>query len=269
MARLDDSVKCLALALLNLSDDEGFFLADAALVRSFARPIDEDSSITRRCLDQLVSVGWVVIRTHATHGSVGCVVNFHDHQSIDRPKPSRIRVYFDSTESQNDRRCNNDASSLEQGTGNREQVSPPNPPAAAGGKERRPRRVKADDLLDAGEVHPDSVKWGRAMVDGWRKADPDGRPIGCRLTETITRMDAIAKRQPLFTPEIQYRGGMAYCREARQRYKASQYFLSLEPDPQTQKPPFHPFVSAEVNARNRTPHSPATGSVKALEGAHV
>ena len=134
-------------------------------------------------------------------------------------------------------------------------TTPPTPPAKAEGT-RKSRRGKADDLLEAGEVSPDSVKFGRMLVAGWRKADPDGRLIDSRPTDVVTRMDAIAKRQPLFSPEVQYLAGMAYCSETRQRFKAAQYFLSLEVDPQTQKPPFHPFCVAVIQGRKQPTSTP-------------
>jgi hypothetical protein len=97
MGRLDDSIKCMALALLNLADDEGYFLADQILVRNFARPFDEDSTITRRCLDALLKVDWISVWEHPTHGPIGRVENFNKHQKIDRKTSSKLKVYFDST----------------------------------------------------------------------------------------------------------------------------------------------------------------------------
>lgn len=104
MGRLDDASKCLAVALLNFSDDEGFFLADPNLVRSSCRPFDDDSTIVRRCLDRLVETEWIVIKIHPSHGPIGRVTNFTEHQKIDRPRPSNLKVYFVDYESTNDRR---------------------------------------------------------------------------------------------------------------------------------------------------------------------
>jgi hypothetical protein len=104
MGRLDDSSKSLAIALLNFSDDEGFFQADPNLVRSSCRPFDDDSTIIRRCLGTLIKSGWVEIKTHPTHGAIGRVVNFAEHQRIDRPKVSNLSSYFVDDESTIDRR---------------------------------------------------------------------------------------------------------------------------------------------------------------------
>lgn len=104
MGRLQDSAKCVALALLNFADDEGFFLAEPNLVRSTCRPFDDDSSITRRCLEQLAEAGWIEVRNHPSHGPIGHIVNFSEHQKIDRPKPSSLSNYFACDESTINRR---------------------------------------------------------------------------------------------------------------------------------------------------------------------
>jgi len=97
IGRLDDYVKTMALALLNLADDEGYFLADPILVRNFARPFDEDSTITRRALEALSIAEWIALSEHPSHGPIGLILNFRKHQKIDRPTPSKISIYFDSS----------------------------------------------------------------------------------------------------------------------------------------------------------------------------
>ena len=118
IGKLDDASKCLALALLCLGDDEGYFYADPTLVRNFARPFDDDSSSTRRALDTLSISGWIELAEHPTHGLIGRIINFERHQVIDRKRPSKIKGYFDST---SPRRVLDESSCQEQGTGNREQ----------------------------------------------------------------------------------------------------------------------------------------------------
>lgn len=127
-----------------------------------------------------------------------------------------------------------------------EKEVPPKPPK---GGTRRRRGQAVDDLLAVGDISPEAVQFGKAMVHGWKTQDPDGRPIHSKLTEVITRMDGIAKRQPVFSPEVQFQAGMDYLAEERKSYKAAQYFLSLEPDPHTGLPPFKPYCVAVVRAK--------------------
>lgn len=97
LAKLDDGARLMAVGLLNLADDEGYFLAHPTLVRNALRAFDEDSTKTRRALETLSKVGWIDIREHEEHGQIGKVVNFLKHQRIDRATPSKLSTYFDST----------------------------------------------------------------------------------------------------------------------------------------------------------------------------
>jgi hypothetical protein len=121
ISRLSDSTKLLAIALLNYADDHGYFYADCRMVRAALRPLDEDSTIVRRSLAELVKAEWIEIREHPTHGELGKVLTFTTHQRVDRPSPSKISTYWLDEQSSNVRRGLDDHSSLEQGTGNREQ----------------------------------------------------------------------------------------------------------------------------------------------------
>ena len=115
LSKLDDSSRLCAIGLLNIADDEGYFLAEPSLIRSALWPFDESSTNARRVLDALTLSGYIEVREHPTHGKVGWVINFKKHQRIDRPSPSKIRTYYDST---NDQRVIDEPSLLE---GNREQ----------------------------------------------------------------------------------------------------------------------------------------------------
>lgn len=120
MTRLDDAARLLAIGLLNFADDEGYFFATPALVRSALRPLDDDSTIVRRCLAQLSEIGYLRIVEHPTHGPIGLVLSFGKHQRVDRPKPSDLSSMFSEvtdnpsvTDSTNDRRMIDERSSLE------------------------------------------------------------------------------------------------------------------------------------------------------------
>lgn len=117
MARLPDEARLLAIALLNISDDEGFLLCDPALLRGVVWAYAEDSTKARRALDDLSRAGWIELSEHPTHGVIGKVVNFAKHQRVDRPTPSKIKAYHQSP---NTRRTLDEPSLPEQGTGNRE-----------------------------------------------------------------------------------------------------------------------------------------------------
>jgi hypothetical protein len=118
MGTQSDATKCMALALLNLADDEGYFYAESNAVRSFARPFDDDSTTSRECLDKLSKIGFIEIVIHPTRGPVGKVVNFCKHQRIDKAKPSEIKEYFrQSNSGRISRPIDDDSTTSPQGLG--------------------------------------------------------------------------------------------------------------------------------------------------------
>src|SRR4051812_24448852 len=114
MARQEDAVQKLGVALLNFCDDEGYFSAEPGIVRSNCFPLDEDSTKARRCLATLADIGYIEVREHPTNGTFGRVVNFNKHQKIDKPTPSKLKSYFVSDESPKTRRAIDKPSLLEQ-----------------------------------------------------------------------------------------------------------------------------------------------------------
>ena len=96
MAQENDCVKLMAIGLLNFADDEGYFFADAKLVRNAIRPFDDDSVITHGALTRLSGIGYISLKKHDTHGILGFVISFRKHQVINRPSPSIIKGLYDS-----------------------------------------------------------------------------------------------------------------------------------------------------------------------------
>lgn len=115
MSRLPYDTRILALGLLNLADDEGYFDADPDYIRG-AVLFREDSSNVRRMLDELSRSEWIIL-CGTRDRPIGRVVNFRKHQRVDRPQPSRLKQYALDESSSNDRRALDDQSTQEQGTG--------------------------------------------------------------------------------------------------------------------------------------------------------
>lgn len=98
MLKQSDSTKLLAIGLLNVADDEGYFFADARIIRNAIRPLDDDSRITTVSLRELSEIGYIEIRNHPTHGAIGFVPSFLIHQVINKSKPSKIKgLYTDGS----------------------------------------------------------------------------------------------------------------------------------------------------------------------------
>lgn len=97
MAKQSDSAQLLAIGLLNYADDEGFFFADARLIRAQLRPFDEDSKNVLRSIQELSRIGYLEVVEHSTHGAIGRIVSFLEHQRIDKPRKSTIRPLFEDS----------------------------------------------------------------------------------------------------------------------------------------------------------------------------
>lgn len=96
LARQDDATKLMAISLLNFSDDEGYFHAEPNLVRGFCRPFDDDSTITKKCLENLSKIGYISISENEFYGPIGLIEKFSEHQRIDRPNDSKLKSYYSS-----------------------------------------------------------------------------------------------------------------------------------------------------------------------------
>jgi hypothetical protein len=81
----------LAVALLNYCDDEGYFLANPALIRGECFPFDEDSVSIHGGLTELSRIGYARLGTTPEGQRIGLVCNFLEHQQINRASPSKLK----------------------------------------------------------------------------------------------------------------------------------------------------------------------------------
>lgn len=133
LAALPPFTRLVAIALLNMADDEGYFEADVALIRGDVFPFEEDCVSIHGALSELSRIGYVELRESSNKGQVGLILAFQKHQVINRPTPSKIRDFFEESpvksnekrDSLNTHGVLTEGSLLEReqgiGTGNREQ----------------------------------------------------------------------------------------------------------------------------------------------------
>lgn len=88
--------RLVAIALLNMADDEGFFEADAMLIRGDVFPYLDDYGSITVALRELSGIGFVVVVDHPGKGPIGRVINFLRHQVINKPGRSRLRPLFEA-----------------------------------------------------------------------------------------------------------------------------------------------------------------------------
>lgn len=81
----------LAAALLNYADDEGYFNANDKLVKAECCPLREPSVSVHDALTMLSNIGYVRLGKAADGKHYGHVVNFDQHQRVNRKTLSKIK----------------------------------------------------------------------------------------------------------------------------------------------------------------------------------
>ena len=87
----------LAIGLLNHCDDEGYFNANPKLVESDIFPLRELSKKTTVLLQELCTIGYLVLFQGEDGKTYGHVKNFEKHQVINKKTPSKIKHLCDLT----------------------------------------------------------------------------------------------------------------------------------------------------------------------------
>jgi len=91
LSEVSPEAALLAIGLLNVADDEGFFNANHKLIEADIFPLRELSRTVTVLMQELESIGYIVLYSSKTNRKYGHVVNFKTHQVINKPKPSKIK----------------------------------------------------------------------------------------------------------------------------------------------------------------------------------
>ncbi len=94
MCRLAPEARLLALGLLNLADDDGYFLADPAIVRGSCMPYVDSIPKISGWMRDLSRAGWIELCETTEHGILGRVRKWTEHQRLDHPKPGNLKGYW-------------------------------------------------------------------------------------------------------------------------------------------------------------------------------
>lgn len=174
LASLSDFTRLVAIALLNVADDEGYFEADPLLIRGDVFPFHEDSMSIHGALMELSNINYCKIQDHPQKGPIGRVVNFEKHQVISRPSKSKLRVFYEETSVLHEDSMSihgglNEDSALEQGTGNRERNREWE--GESGKSTHTPRSRKK---FETEEFEPEWTRWCefRFAIDGREIPEP-------------------------------------------------------------------------------------------------
>lgn len=98
LAQVSEPAFILAAGLLNHADDEGYFKAHHGLIKAAVFPLREPSVSIHEMLIELSDVGYIRLFEGSDRKQYGVIVNFLQHQRVNRPTPSRIRQLDTLTE---------------------------------------------------------------------------------------------------------------------------------------------------------------------------
>ena len=81
----------LAIGLLNVADDEGYFKANVKLIEADIFLFRDLSRTVPVLMQELYDIGYIRVFLGSDDRNYGHVVNFLKHQTINKPKPSKIK----------------------------------------------------------------------------------------------------------------------------------------------------------------------------------
>jgi hypothetical protein len=91
LSELPESTHMLAAALINYSDDEGYFNANPKLIKAECFPLREPSVSVPESLRSLQAIGYLEFGTGNDGRRYGRIVKFDEHQRVSHPTPSKIK----------------------------------------------------------------------------------------------------------------------------------------------------------------------------------
>lgn len=91
MAQQRPEVRLLAIGLLNLADDEGYFMAHPALIRGELMPFLDKPGPIQQMLNELEAIGYLSLARLDDGRDIGHITNFKKHQVISRSTRSKIK----------------------------------------------------------------------------------------------------------------------------------------------------------------------------------
>lgn len=177
LAETSEAARLLAIGLLNHSDDEGYFKAHKSLIKAVVFPLTEPSLSIHGCLKQLSNANYIRLFRGSDGKEYGKVINFAQHQVVNRPKQSKIKPLETDTDiTLKDHGSISDESSLE-GNG-REQGREQDLKSCTPGGDAEPAIVllPTNKHNTEGEEYPVT----QSQIDEWQEVYP---AVNC-LAET-------------------------------------------------------------------------------------
>ncbi len=86
-----EATHMLAAALLNHADDEGYFNANIMLIKAACAMLREPTISIPESMNRLAAIGYLRLGVSDDQRNFGHIITFKTHQSINKPKASKIK----------------------------------------------------------------------------------------------------------------------------------------------------------------------------------
>lgn len=203
LASLPAFTRLVAIAILNVADDDGYFEADPLLIRGDVFPYEPDYGSITVALRELSGIGYVVFRTSLEKGEIGFVPNFKKHQVINKPGKSKLKEIYENSQGIEQLPDHSGSTTgvlregyvLEQGTGNGEKEQGDSPAPSRASLPVEETKGKKKPKPDFSE-HPLPKEIDTPqMREAWRMWCKHRKEIGHTLTETqmLAQLKELAK----------------------------------------------------------------------------
>lgn len=186
LSSLSPEACLLAIGLLNMADDEGYFKANPKLIEAAIFPLRELSLSTHGLISELSNIKYITVYSGDDGKKYGLVNNFLKHQKINRPNISKIKGLCKFTED-----SLSDHGGLTVGTGNREQ----------GMEQGKEGEGNAGEVGPSSEIDMDKIKHVEPLYHHYFKLFEDIKPYN--IVPIRSEVISLFKEAAQGVPEVQ------------------------------------------------------------------
>lgn len=228
MGRISRDARLLFVMLWTIADDSGRLRGNSRMLASLLFPYDDDAkTLIEGWLGELESERCLV-RYLVESDTYVEILNWQKHQKIDKPSPSKIKPFDESSRILANPRevsCEDQGSRIKEGTKEGTEGSEDHTPLTPQGGNRGPRarKVKSDDLT--ADVPIEIIAAVNAIMDMTPRMDREKRNIRAARPEVLIRVQGILSEREKVSPDILVEAWKNYLASDPKSIKAPQYFF--------------------------------------------
>lgn len=246
MGRISRDARLLFVMLWTIADDSGRLRGNSRMLASLLFPYDDDAkTLIDGWLGELESEHCLV-RYLVESDTYIEILNWQKHQKIDKPSPSKIQPFGESSRilaNPRELSCEDQGSrTKDQGRDQGTQGPEDHPPLTPQGENRgtRARKVKVDELT--ADVPIEILAAVNAIMALTPIEDQGGRKIRATRPEVLTRVQGILASHTSIAPSDLVEAWKNYLDSNPRSIKAPQYFFGKAENQGTNGANWEPWI---------------------------